>query len=452
MIENIKLQYENNGNKSFAIYSNGPKDALDSVELEMLRLNDIKGILPFNLMRKDDVTEFRYDITSRLSLEYMLRTQMSKEQIFKTFEEICLCMENAEDYLLDLNHFIVDMKCVYVDPGNGQVSFLYIPADCEDVTDISFSDFLKKLLSGITYDVKDDTDFYVNTINYLNSTRQIIPKVLRNKMYEFMKIVKQRPEDFMQPSPQKDAKQEPLKPAQPGVQQEQADISGGKNDFVIGRAMGSKDGRKEAIKKEQPNQQIPQKQENLPFQGKTSGDFVAPQPQVKEKKEKKPLFGKRKKEKKKMEPVQVQVAPEVILPPPVPRLAQPEPQPMQPQPVQPQPNMVDEIGGTMLLEEAPVYNGAYLESRKTGERILITKDAFAIGRNPAYVDYAINSPTVGRLHLQIISRDGAYFIVDVNSKNGTFINKNRISSNTEEPVHNGDSVQIGAEEFYFYCD
>lgn len=446
MIENIQLQFETNGNKSFTIYHHKDEDMVNMVELKMLRFNKIKGILPFNLVQKDALSEYCYDITSRISLEYMLRTPMTKEQVFKTFESICLCMENAADYLLDLDHFIVDMQYIFIDPGDGGVSFVYIPADPAGISNISFSEFLKKLLSGITYDVKGDTDFYIKTINYLNNTNQIMPKALRNKLYEFMKIVKPQSNDYTVIQPAIDAPEEGPVPSSKKALKADS-VSGTNSSFVMGQAYSSKDSRKEekhtpvSSAKSQAKDALPP----IPQASGRGGIPPVPQQAVKEKKS---LFGNKKKGK--IEPIEIQVAPELILPSPPPKKqAQQIPKAKSSMPER---NMVNEIGGTVLMEEVASYRGAYMENKKTGERILLTKESFAIGRNPDYVDYVVNSPTVGRLHLQIIQRDTRYYVIDINSKNGTFINKNRIQSNIEEPVHSGDIVQIGAEEFYFYCD
>jgi len=67
------------------------------------------------------------------------------------------------------------------------------------------------------------------------------------------------------------------------------------------------------------------------------------------------------------------------------------------------------------------------------------------------VNIAIVSPTVSRKHatFHFDERDGRWYVEDLNSKNGTYINGARVFV---APLENGDEVQFGAEVFYFYND
>ncbi len=64
-----------------------------------------------------------------------------------------------------------------------------------------------------------------------------------------------------------------------------------------------------------------------------------------------------------------------------------------------------------------------------------------IGRS-SECDIIINDPYVGRTHLQmIVSDDGSCYCVDLNSKNGTFVNGRRISSKVR--LNKTDVIRIG---------
>ena len=63
-----------------------------------------------------------------------------------------------------------------------------------------------------------------------------------------------------------------------------------------------------------------------------------------------------------------------------------------------------------------------------------------IGRNQIN-DYVINEPGVSKHHAQIVKTDdGGFFIVDMGSVNGTFVNGKRISG--EHPLKPGDTVIV----------
>lgn len=65
-----------------------------------------------------------------------------------------------------------------------------------------------------------------------------------------------------------------------------------------------------------------------------------------------------------------------------------------------------------------------------------------VGRAPDN-DIQINDKSISRSHLKILRKDNKYFIVDLKSTNGTFVNNERISSGKEIEVEKGMPIAIG---------
>lgn len=63
-----------------------------------------------------------------------------------------------------------------------------------------------------------------------------------------------------------------------------------------------------------------------------------------------------------------------------------------------------------------------------------------IGRSPE-CDFVINDPYVGRTHLQLVIDNGKYYCVDLNSKNGTFVNGRQIAGKVQ--LNETDIIRIG---------
>jgi hypothetical protein len=88
--------------------------------------------------------------------------------------------------------------------------------------------------------------------------------------------------------------------------------------------------------------------------------------------------------------------------------------------------------------------------RQSGdEDIFLNKDDFIIGRLADHVDYVLENTAVGKLHAQVLFRNGACYIKDLNSVNGTFINGNRIDSNKEYELKENDRVLLANSEFVY---
>jgi hypothetical protein len=109
----------------------------------------------------------------------------------------------------------------------------------------------------------------------------------------------------------------------------------------------------------------------------------------------------------------------------------------------------DEATG-LLNESANQVHYASMYRLLTNETFLINKPVFRIGKEKSYSDYFVaNNNMVSRSHADIISRSGRYFIVDLNSKNRTYVNGVSIPAQQETEIHNGDAIRLANEEFEF---
>ena len=78
------------------------------------------------------------------------------------------------------------------------------------------------------------------------------------------------------------------------------------------------------------------------------------------------------------------------------------------------------------------------------------QDNFIVGRFKPQVDLVLESKFVGKVHSEIINRDENFFIEDINSQNGTFINGLRIDSNKEYKIKNRDKILFADNEYVFF--
>lgn len=105
---------------------------------------------------------------------------------------------------------------------------------------------------------------------------------------------------------------------------------------------------------------------------------------------------------------------------------------------------------TALLVENNVPNYPTLYRVLTNEKISINKPVFRIGKEKSYVDYFVsNNNTISRSHADIITRNNRYFIMDLNSKNHTYIDERMIPVKCEVEMYNGCKIRLSNEEFVF---
>ena len=95
----------------------------------------------------------------------------------------------------------------------------------------------------------------------------------------------------------------------------------------------------------------------------------------------------------------------------------------------------------------------YLIRLSNYDRIDVNKPSFRIGKEKSYVDYFVmNNSAVSRIHADIITRDGRYFIKDNNSTNRTFVNGSVIPFEQEVEIFDGDAIMLANEAFEFHVN
>jgi pSer/pThr/pTyr-binding forkhead associated (FHA) protein len=81
-----------------------------------------------------------------------------------------------------------------------------------------------------------------------------------------------------------------------------------------------------------------------------------------------------------------------------------------------------------------------------GSKFLVDKDVTTAGRHPES-DIFLDDVTVSRRHAEFRRGDGKFFVHDVGSLNGTYVNRRRAE---ETELANGDELQIGRFKLTFY--
>lgn len=84
----------------------------------------------------------------------------------------------------------------------------------------------------------------------------------------------------------------------------------------------------------------------------------------------------------------------------------------------------------------------------TRVEIDVTKDEFVIGKNASVVDGVVSfNKMISRVHCKINKRGGQITITDLQSANGTYVNRVRLQPNQPNPIKNGDIIRLANSDF-----
>lgn len=110
--------------------------------------------------------------------------------------------------------------------------------------------------------------------------------------------------------------------------------------------------------------------------------------------------------------------------------------------------MGDDDNVRVDLSEIPAGTGVLVvrSGDRSGERFTLRQGTIDVGRHPDS-GICLDDVTVSRRHATIEAREGDYWIVDLGSLNGTYINQDRIDQGV---LRHGDELQIGKFRMVFF--
>lgn len=105
---------------------------------------------------------------------------------------------------------------------------------------------------------------------------------------------------------------------------------------------------------------------------------------------------------------------------------------------------------TELLKEDRKEQGILVYQGEEGQEDLkIDRPVFLIGKKEGEVDGYIGNKTVSRMHARIEENEGSYYMEDLNSTNGTYLNDERLEYRQKVRLKAGDRVAFGMAEYIF---
>lgn len=97
-------------------------------------------------------------------------------------------------------------------------------------------------------------------------------------------------------------------------------------------------------------------------------------------------------------------------------------------------------------------SAAWLERKGDPHRWVIDRTPYRMGKMAEGNDHQIPNNAVSRKHAEIVREQGVYYVLDLNSTNGTYLDGRRINWGVKEELKNGSRLQLANEEFIFYME
>lgn len=123
----MDIKFIHDINKNYMVLT-FEKSQQDNYRIKMIRNKDIPGLLKLNQKFTDSSEKLFYDISSMQSLEVLYeKKQMEGVELKKIITGLENCVNSLKGYLLDFNDIILNPKMVFVDMKTLNYNFCYCP-------------------------------------------------------------------------------------------------------------------------------------------------------------------------------------------------------------------------------------------------------------------------------------------------------------------------------------
>ena len=187
------FEVETQGTNTFLVYKVNNNDNLDTMSLGMLTNNTIEGFAQTLPLHSNEDFYIKYNISSKISLEQFFSAAVNKARLMTVLESLLKAIETAEDYMIDTNHIVLDLRHIYVDVSSCKVELICLPVINEEKTENNFNSFFKTIMYNTQFDSSENCDHVAEILNYLNCNTVINPSDFRKKIIELQNNRTDRP-------------------------------------------------------------------------------------------------------------------------------------------------------------------------------------------------------------------------------------------------------------------
>jgi hypothetical protein len=170
----MKSEYTTQGSNTYLTFSLSNDEELDTLALNMIKGNSIKGFAPVTFSQLDTERTLRYNITAKVSLADFFSGTVDKSKMLTVFSSIAGSAIDAEDYMLDQKQFVIDMDKIFVDVSTYETSMIYLPllkSESAEQSKVSLDKFFKDIIFSTKTDTNENKDYVGRMISYLNTTK-----------------------------------------------------------------------------------------------------------------------------------------------------------------------------------------------------------------------------------------------------------------------------------------
>uniref|UniRef100_UPI004057C2A3 DUF6382 domain-containing protein n=1 Tax=Agathobacter sp. TaxID=2021311 RepID=UPI004057C2A3 len=165
----MNFTFENQGTNTYMVYRIGEMDEIDSMSLGMITNNKISGLAPAFYYQQDTAKYIKYNVSAKVTADQFLMGVVNKKRLTGVFFGIVHALLSAEEYMIDADSILLDLKYIYTDVSTCETLLICLPVQKENCEHVDLKLFLKNIVFSTQFDQTENCDYIAKLINYLNS-------------------------------------------------------------------------------------------------------------------------------------------------------------------------------------------------------------------------------------------------------------------------------------------
>lgn len=130
----MNIEYKRDLNHNYIILESPAFVDTSTYQVRMILSNDISGLLSCNLRGVDGKTLFCYEITSLQSLKNLYEHKSIESLILiQLYEQIFQILECIEQFLLNVDDLILSPELIFLNSESNKISFCFLPGYGKDI-------------------------------------------------------------------------------------------------------------------------------------------------------------------------------------------------------------------------------------------------------------------------------------------------------------------------------
>lgn len=398
----MRISFKGELSANYMVIENISGFSKNEFGVKMLEYNRIRSLLQFAYENMNGRINLLYDISSRQAMSAFFEGGRFSGEMLKSFVlSLKYLVDILEEYLLDADNIMLKKECIFTDPETGEFYYCYNPYYNGDFK-LELGVIFDELLSAIDYEdpeaVKMAYDLH-KVCHKENFTLEAMADKLDTDTAAYLPEVQTDEEKY---GPEEEYMAESVKKEEPprtavapvGLISKLSSYFKGKSIYDVVEDIDN--GRiVKKIKESSPPEKVAAFRESSDYALLPESEIFMEEVDLKE-----------------------QVFPE-----------------------------------TMILDgEYEACHRLVGLGGQQGRIIEVDRYPFTIGKLKGQSDAEINVPSVSRMHCRIhenAMKEDQYFLEDLNSKNGSYINNVRLTPYRKMPLRSGDIIKLAREEFCF---